>query len=63
MVAGSWMMILVTLAAIDARRGHADCFLQPFAIGMSIHIALLFMVNTFGISIYSRKQAGILQNT
>ncbi|XP_063686516.1 uncharacterized protein LOC134820224 [Bolinopsis microptera] len=43
MVAGSWMMILVTLAAIDARRGHADCFLQPFAIGMSIHIALLFM--------------------
>ncbi|XP_063694428.1 uncharacterized protein LOC134826090 [Bolinopsis microptera] len=43
MVAGSWMLILVTLAAIDTRRGHADCFLQPFAIGMSVHVALLFM--------------------
>lgn len=42
-VFGSWLMILVTLAAIDARRGHADSYLQPFAIGMSIVIALLFM--------------------
>ena len=40
---GSWNMILVTLAAIDKRRGHADCFLQPFAIGLSITCALLFL--------------------
>ena len=44
-VIGSWLMHLVTLAAIDPRRGHQDSYLQPFAIAMSIVLALLFMVS------------------
>ncbi|KAL5265108.1 hypothetical protein ACHWQZ_G005999 [Mnemiopsis leidyi] len=40
---GSWMMILVTLAAIDQRKGRVSSYLQPFAIGMSIVIAMLFL--------------------
>ena len=37
-------MILVTLAAIDQRKGRVNSYLQPFAIGMSIVIAMLFLV-------------------
>jgi len=42
-IVGSWVLIFITLAAIDPRRGHQPSFLQPFAIGMSCTIALLFM--------------------
>ena len=46
-IIGSGFMILVSLAAIDARRGHTDCYLQPFAVSMSIVNSLLFMVQLF----------------